>query len=145
MVKRLQDSISAREEADQKKAAKAAAKQQRAQTSATGPEKSKTSRMTSGKTSRRKPSTKPHRGKQKAAASPIDISSDSSSYYEITNESEDDLEPPGAGTPVPNPPPPHKPTPGTSTNPSTPPGQRQLSSMPGPSIGGIRRSLRFCR
>ncbi|KAF8428713.1 hypothetical protein EV426DRAFT_711386 [Tirmania nivea] len=87
------------EEADQKKATKMATKCQRAQTSATGPGKSKTSSKTSGKTSRRKRSTKPHRGKQKAA-DPIDIPSDSSSYYEITNESEDDLEPPGASTPA---------------------------------------------
>ena len=83
----------AREEADQKKAAKKAAKQaakhQRAQT---GPAKSKTSSKTSRK---RQP-----RGKQKAATSPIDISSDSPSYYEIENESAEDSELPTACPPA---------------------------------------------
>ena len=135
--------VEAMEKAGRKKAAKQAAKTQRAQTSC--PAKTKTSRRpkTSCKsmTPRKKAmTTKPHRGEQKAAASPTDISSDSSDYYDIENESGEDIPP--SGTPAPSP---HllRATSGTSATPSTPCSPRQRPSMSGPSTVSLRGSLRF--
>ncbi|KAF8419035.1 hypothetical protein EV426DRAFT_720300 [Tirmania nivea] len=129
-----------RQEADLEKAANKAApeaaKHQRAQTSKLY--------KSVAKTSHQRHPTKRSQTKPQKAASPIDIPSDSTSYYEIENESDDCSESPILTTPA-TPPPPHIPTPGPSTNPRTPRIQRQLSGMPPPSISGVRRSLRFQR
>ena len=94
--------VEAREEADRKKAAKQATNAQRAQTSRLAKTKTSCKSKTAGKAK----TSKPRHARKKAATSPIDISSDSSDYYDIENEpAEDNLELPPPGTPAPRPPP----------------------------------------